>query len=50
MKVVEIGSKSEPLNRSFDIFLDMSGRIGNAAVPEGVESAFRGNCSSWSVE
>lgn len=50
MKVVEIGSKAESLNRSFDIFLNMSGGIGNAAVPKGVESAFRGNCRSWSVE
>lgn len=44
MEIVEIRSKAESLDCSFDIFLDMGGGIRHAAVSEGIETAFRGNC------
>lgn len=43
MEVVEIRSEAKSLDSTFDILLDMSGRIRDTRAGENVEAALRGN-------
>jgi hypothetical protein len=40
MKIVEVRGKTEPLDGAFNIFFDVSGRVGHLAGAEDIETAF----------
>jgi hypothetical protein len=43
MQIVQIWSETESFDCAFDVLLDVSGRIGDLAVPETIETTFGGN-------
>lgn len=46
MQIIEVRGESKSLDSAFDIFLDVSCRIGDTAISgENIEAAFRGNYS-----
>ena len=46
VKIVQIRSESESVNRSLDVFFDMAGRVGDSALgSEDVKSTFGGHCT-----
>lgn len=43
MKVVQVWSKTKPVNSTLDVFVYVGGRVGDLPIPEGGHSAFRGH-------
>jgi hypothetical protein len=49
VEVVEIRSKPQPVNGPFDVFFDMSSRVGHSSLrAEDVESTFGRHCNDRS--
>jgi hypothetical protein len=43
VKIVQIRSKAQPLNRTIDVFLDMFGRVGDTSFFENCKAALGGD-------
>lgn len=44
MQIVQIWGEAQSFNSTLDVLLDVGGGVGDAAISENIEAAFRGDC------